>query len=92
MACKAEAEGTLAVAETCADMTKVGTGPVEVSALEEGGALQTEFLATFVSSDTGGARTWAVPGPAFSARIAEVVRKKFSKSVLAKYTSELEYS
>jgi hypothetical protein len=60
--------------------------------LEEGGALQTEFLATFVSSDIGGARTWAVPGPAFLARIAEVVRKKFSKSVLAKYTSELEYS
>jgi hypothetical protein len=92
MACKVEAEGAPAVAEACADTTKVGAGPAEVSALEEGSALWTEFLATFVSSDTGGATTWAIPGPTFLARIAEVVRKKFSKSVLAKYTSELEYS
>jgi hypothetical protein len=39
----------------------------------------------------GGARTWAVPGPAFSARFAEAVREKFFRSVLAKYTSEMKY-
>jgi hypothetical protein len=56
------------------------------------GALQAEFLATFVSSGIGGARIWAVPGPVFFARIAEAVRKEFSRNVLTKYTLELEYS
>jgi hypothetical protein len=41
---------------------------------------------------TGGARTWVVPMPVFSGRIAKTVREKFTGSVLAKYTSELEYS
>jgi hypothetical protein len=54
--------------------------------------LRAEFLATFVSSGIGGARIWAVPGPAFFAWITEAVREEFSKNVLMKYMSELEYS
>jgi hypothetical protein len=44
MACKAETEGTPAAVEACADTTKVGTGPAEVSALEEGGHISDKVL------------------------------------------------
>jgi hypothetical protein len=47
MACKAETEGTPAAVEARVDMTKVGIGPAEVSALEEGGHISDKVLSDF---------------------------------------------
>jgi hypothetical protein len=47
MACKVEVEGALMAAEARTDMTKVGVGPAEILALEEGGRIASGVLSDF---------------------------------------------